>query len=980
MAKYRITSPEGEKFEIVAPDNASPDEVMAYARRQFASRETPSDTSVLLSGLNKGAAAILDSFADVGPNVMNLAKVAVGAPLYALGRGDIADKIGATEMLEPVSPARRAMQAVGAGNVKPVTGFQKRLDYAAQAIPSAVFSPATTAGGLLKQAGLAAVSGLATGETQDKTGSSLAALTAGMLAPMGVQAAVSGARATGAIRQPFTAKGRELVVGDFLRGNVREDINPEAALAQKKPLVPGSKPTTAQLIAEAGDKRLLGYEKQLAEDTATRQQFDDRYAANAAARAEQARRIAPGDDGAAVVQQRVRDEVAARQAAADAQKQNAANSRDWAMGQTGRDVTDLQAGQTMANVYDDLYRQARQANSLNYDIDPFNTVTNIPLPVQQIGGVIDDVYAGVTKAAPASVRESLGIVDQIARPAAVGVNPAARQAKPKPVNYGPGEVNPDTDDLLAAIAKHGGLSRDQARQFGIDPAEFNKRAGQGKPVFPASGGKPFDRMAEELSQYGYPVAEQGGYSPYALANALDDAMRGRKILTPQGYEYQSALDDWTANRGQMFGEDLRPLTTSDLTMSYNQMKVASGRIGELERKAMESGDSQSAMAAMALGRIKRTLRQAMDDAVEQGQVSPEIADAYRHATQQYAQYAQRMKEGVAGNLRFRQGERNIKLETVPKAFLQSGEEAFRSFRRSIGGDETAVATAQDWLSTQWRNSVKTADGKMKSNWREASAKWMKDNAEVLDVYPGLRQRVEYAIAKASTAEGLAGRLDNEMKRLGSGTAARHFLRELDPANSFASFMRSPNRNQESQLMVALAKRDPEFKAGVSAALREHLQTLNDTKFIKFMGEQRNQQLINDLFGDRMLAQWKKIAADARRDQLRTEASRVAGSNTRSNLAAAKAMEAISGMIPGAGVLRAVAGRAVDRMSGGVNDLKVRAFLDPQEALRLMQQSSATPDYVQSLAAELRRIGMTAPEAEKRAVLIQAIQQQNEERK
>ena len=536
------------------------------------------------------------------------------------------------------------------------------------------------------------------------------------------------------------------------------------------------------------------------------------------------------------------------------------------MGQTGRDVTDLQAGQTMAKVYDDLDRQARQANSLNYDIDPFNTVTNIPLPVQQIGGIMDDVYAGVTKAAPASVRESLGIVGQIASPS--------------------------------------------------------------REVVPVRGNPP-------------------------------------------------ARSDVSGEVDPLFGEDLRPLTTSDLTMSYNQMKVASDRIGELERQEMRDGRSRS---AMALGRIKRSLRQAMDDAVEQGQVSPEIADAYRHATQQYAQYAQRMKEGVAGNLRFRQSERNIKLETVPKAFLQSGEEAFRSFRRSIGGDETAVATAQDWLSTQWRNSVKTADGKMKSNWREASAKWMKDNAEVLDVYPGLRQRVEYAIAKASTAEGLAGRLDNEMKRLGSGTAARHFLRELDPANSFAAFLRSPNRNQETALMTALAKRDPEFRAGVSSALREHLQTLNDTKFIKFMGEQRNQQLINDLFGDRMLAQWKKIAADARRDQLRTEASRVAGSNTRSNLAAAKAMEAISGMIPGAGVLRAVAGRAVDRMSGGVNDLKVRAFLDPQEALRLMQQSSATPDYVQSLAAELRRIGMTAPEAEKRAVLIQAIQQQNEERK
>ena len=46
------------------------------------------------------------------------------AVIAAMGRGDIADRIGATEMLEPVSPARRAMQAVGAGGVEPVTGFQ----------------------------------------------------------------------------------------------------------------------------------------------------------------------------------------------------------------------------------------------------------------------------------------------------------------------------------------------------------------------------------------------------------------------------------------------------------------------------------------------------------------------------------------------------------------------------------------------------------------------------------------------------------------------------------------------------------------------------------------------------------------------------------------------------------------------------------------------------------------------------------------
>ena len=958
-----------------AGDVESARKIAAYIRTGQR-QETPSNTAVALSGMNKGAAAMIDSLADVGPNALNLFKAAVGAPLHAVGLGDVAEKIGANDMLEPVSPARRVMESMGAGQVKPATATQRRIDYAAQAIPSAFASPATGLSGLARNAALAGVSGLATGETQEQTDSSLAAMAAGMLAPMGAQAAVSAVRSANTIRQPFTAKGRELSVGDFLRGNIKSGVDAEKALAAKKPLVSGSKPTTGQLLSGAGDNRILGYEKQLAEDVATRQLFDERYAANAAARAEQARRMAPGDDGANVVQQRLRDEVSMRQAQADALKANAAGSREWAMGQTGRETGNLQAGQTMANVYDDLDQQYRQANSLNYDIDPFNSVNNIPMPTQQIGRIVDDVYAGVTKAAPGPVREALGIVDQVAAPQELNTTASIAGKKPQPANYGINDVSPDKDDLLTAIAKHGGLSRDQAKQFGIDPAEFNKRAGRGKPVFPASGGQPFDRMAEELSQYGYPVSEAGGYSPYALANALDDAMRGRKILTPQGYEYQAALDDWNAARLPVFGDDFKPLASNDVVMSYNQMKVAASRIGELERQASRGGDGQS---AMALGQIKQALRGAMDDAVEQGMVTPDIADAYKHATQQYAQYATRMKEGAAGNLRFRQGERNVKLETVPKSFLQSGEEAFRSFQRSIGGEETASATAQDWLSTQWRNNVRTADGRMKSNWREASAKWMNDNADVLDAFPGLRTRVEYAIAKAGTADALAVRLDNEMKRLGNGTAARHFLRPLDPQNAFASFVRSGNRSQENILMMALAKRDPEFKAGLSAALRDHLQGMTDPKFIQWMEKPNNAGFVRDLLGDRMLAQWKRLAADAKRDQLRTQANRVAGSNTRSNLAAAAALRAISGNVPGMGVLRAVAGRAVDSTVGRMNDMKTQAFLNPGEALRLIQGSRSTPDYIESLVAELRRIGKTAPDAGKRAVLVQAIQQQNAER-
>lgn len=41
MAKYRITAPDGSKFEITAPDDATPDQVQAFAEQQFAAMQKP---------------------------------------------------------------------------------------------------------------------------------------------------------------------------------------------------------------------------------------------------------------------------------------------------------------------------------------------------------------------------------------------------------------------------------------------------------------------------------------------------------------------------------------------------------------------------------------------------------------------------------------------------------------------------------------------------------------------------------------------------------------------------------------------------------------------------------------------------------------------------------------------------------------------------------------------------------------------------
>ena len=78
---------------------------------------------------------------------------------------------------------------------------------------------------------------------------------------------------------------------------------------------------------------------------------------------------------------------------------------------------------------------------------------------------------------------------------------------PKLPKLSRGAVNPQVDDLLAAISKYGGLSREAAIKFGIDPAEFNNRAHSGMVIFPKTGGLSSDEMVVRLSQDGYPVGK-----------------------------------------------------------------------------------------------------------------------------------------------------------------------------------------------------------------------------------------------------------------------------------------------------------------------------------------------------------------------------------------------------------------------------------------------------------------------------------------
>ena len=139
-------------------------------------------------------------------------------------------------------------------------------------------------------------------------------------------------------------------------------------------------------------------------------------------------------------------------------------------------------------------------------------------------------FASATEAERVLKRKDAADTHEVA-PAPEG-NGVVIQAKRK----GPSTViDAEKDDILSAIAKVGGVDWEQARaQGGFDPAESGRRGSGIMRVFKKNGGMPLDRMAETLSQYGYPVTESdGNYSVNALLDAMDAALRGGQVGTPQ---------------------------------------------------------------------------------------------------------------------------------------------------------------------------------------------------------------------------------------------------------------------------------------------------------------------------------------------------------------------------------------------------------------------------------------------------------------
>jgi len=110
-------------------------------------------------------------------------------------------------------------------------------------------------------------------------------------------------------------------------------------------------------------------------------------------------------------------------------------------------------------------------------------------------------------------------------------------------------VHPERDDLLAAIAKLGGLRKGEVvSEFGLDPKEKVDSGVFGKPVFRTeSGGMSIDRMVESLAQYGYLHVDEHGKADIAeFEERLGNAVRGGKEVS-YAYDHEAGGDKTAAD-------------------------------------------------------------------------------------------------------------------------------------------------------------------------------------------------------------------------------------------------------------------------------------------------------------------------------------------------------------------------------------------------------------------------------------------------
>lgn len=196
--------------------------------------------------------------------------------------------------------------------------------------------------------------------------------------------------------------------------------------------------------------------------------------------------------------------------------------------------------------------------------DAGNTTASIPVMITRamrsrlsgMGYTDADIAKMTPQDAHAALSASSGTPAGDSAPLSLGdLQP---QARPAPASRS--ALDPTKDTLLTAVAKLGGVDKEQAQNLGgLDPADIAKAPGSGilRPIH--SNGLPLDRMAEILAQHDYPVLdENGNYDPRVLIERMRDEMNGKPTYSAQGADAaaEAAYTSHQSDMQEQYGLDV----------------------------------------------------------------------------------------------------------------------------------------------------------------------------------------------------------------------------------------------------------------------------------------------------------------------------------------------------------------------------------------------------------------------------------------
>lgn len=236
MPTYRITSPDGKAFDVTAPDGASQDQVLEYAKSQW----------------KKGSAPSAPMAATEDPGVGQSMLIGAGRTFDRIGKGMEQIYYGATGQAEK--------QAALKQQVEDDDGIYKRLQEKrpfatgfGEAAPSMIL-PAGGSATLIGNVGRMMAAGaipeaLQYGDAADRITRSGKAALASAAVPLGV----AGFKSAKSLAEPLYSGGRNAIAGRTLNRVAGDDAAQVIQRLQNaKPLVPGSMPTAGQVAENGG--------------------------------------------------------------------------------------------------------------------------------------------------------------------------------------------------------------------------------------------------------------------------------------------------------------------------------------------------------------------------------------------------------------------------------------------------------------------------------------------------------------------------------------------------------------------------------------------------------------------------------------------------------------------------------------------------------------------------------------------------------